>query len=145
MSGGLLSSYVLRRWLACLFLIFATYNPSQYSFFHWLMDTRAWSWGLASTGVILAGAYLLVFQVILSSIGWPGLMAGAVVAILTCIEVIRFRAAAGQLQWLIEIMLLTVVASTLATGISWSQIATHLTGQVHKRYLNKAKKPTPGP
>ncbi|MEO5375678.1 MAG: DUF6524 family protein [Alphaproteobacteria bacterium] len=138
-----MASSFVRRWLACLFLVFATYNPSHYSYVHWATEGDPLGWGFASTGVILIGAYLLAFQVLLSSIGLRGMLAGAVIAVCTCIEVIRLRLDDGQLQWLIEVILLTVVATTLATGISWSFLATRLTGQKHKRYLNKEKKRAP--
>lgn len=136
-------SYFVRRWLACLFLVFSTYNPSRYSYFHWASEGDALSWAFASTGVILVGAYLLAFQILLSSIGRSGLLAGAVIAVLTCLEVVRLRSDTGQLQWLIEIVLLTVVATTLAAGISWSFLTTWLTGQKNKRYLNKANRLPP--
>lgn len=136
-------SYFVRRWLACLFLVFSTYNPSRYSYFHWASEGDALSWAFASTGVILVGAYLLAFQILLSSIGRSGLLAGAVIAVLTCLEVVRLRSDTGQLQWLIEIVLLTVVATTLAAGISWSFLTTWLSGQKNKRYLNKANRLPP--
>ncbi|MBF0095385.1 MAG: hypothetical protein HQL33_08490 [Alphaproteobacteria bacterium] len=133
-------SHFIRRWLACLFLVFATYNPSRFSYFHWATGTDALSWGFASTGVILTGAYLLGFQVLLSSIGWRGVLAGSVIAVCACLEVIRLRPDVGQLQWIIETVLLVVVSTTLAAGVSWSFLTTKLTGQKNKRYLNKGKK-----
>lgn len=133
-------SYFIRRWLACLFLVFATYNPSHYSYFHWATQGDPLSWGFASTGVVLVGAYLLGFQVLLSSIGLSGVLAGTVIALCACLEVIRLRPDVGQLHWIIEIVLLVVVATTLAAGVSWSFLTTWLAGQKNKRYLNKVKR-----
>ncbi|MGY8695158.1 MAG: DUF6524 family protein, partial [Verrucomicrobiia bacterium] len=30
-----ISSFII-RWIVCLFLVFAAYNPSGYSYFHWV-------------------------------------------------------------------------------------------------------------
>ncbi|MFN3076499.1 MAG: DUF6524 family protein [Alphaproteobacteria bacterium] len=127
------------RWLFCLLLVFTTYNPWQYSYLHWLREGDP-SWKLAWVGVVLVGAYVLVFQVILSSIGLSGLLAGGVITAASSLELIRLRPDDQNLNWVLEVLLLVALASTLSVGLAWAQIATWLTGQKYKRYLTKKPK-----
>ena len=46
------------RWLAALLLVLATYNPSGYSYYHWIGELEAGNWILKLlVGVVLAILY----------------------------------------------------------------------------------------
>ena len=50
---------VLLRWLAALFGVFATYNPSGYSYYHWLRQD-----GGSVSLRVLVGVALMIFYVV---------------------------------------------------------------------------------
>ncbi len=59
---GLLS--LVARWLLSVFLVFAAYNASGYSYYHWLIDTEAGNWIFKFTvGTGLAFWLWVVFDI----------------------------------------------------------------------------------
>lgn len=125
------------RWLVCQFLVFLTYNPSGYSYAHWMWEGRGYFFAEVLGGVALLGAYLFLFHAILMSIGLPGMLAGVVAAGLTVAEVLRVGPQPADARGLIETTLLVCLATLLAVGLSWGYIVARLTGQKQKRYFNK--------
>jgi hypothetical protein len=121
----------LVRLVAALILVFATYNPSGYSFFHWARDT----FPAIDPLVVLAGVLLLI--------GWV-IFIRATLRSLGAIGIILATALFGTLVWLVidrgwlspdnvNLMLyigLFILSAILATGMSWSHIRRRLTGQL---------------
>ena len=118
------------RLIAALVLVFATYNPSGWSYFHWLSEG-----GFAIDPLkALAGIVLLI--------GWVVFLR-ATVSSLGLLGVILASAFFGTLIWLAVDMgwvpsdradILTYLAmiafcAVLATGMSWSHVRAQLTGQ----------------
>lgn len=121
----------LVRWFGAMFLVLGTYNPSGYSFWHWVAGTGLQD---ASIKVLAALVMLLVYIIYLRatirSIGPIGI--GLVVALL------------GSIVWLLgdfdfidigqppvlDVVLLTMFATLLSIGISWSHVRNRLSGQV---------------
>jgi len=118
------------RFLFALFLVFATYNPDEYSFYHWSINN--WQSDTALTaliGVVLLIGWAIFIRATLQSLGFIGL--------------ILATAFFGSLIWVIidwgiiptdNIKLLTyivlfIASWILATGISWSFIRRKISGQ----------------
>src|SRR5216683_574548 len=59
MNNRFTTTSVLLRWLLALFGVYATYNPSGYSYYHWIMREG----GLVSLRV-LVGIALVIFYVV---------------------------------------------------------------------------------
>jgi hypothetical protein len=125
-----LQSYLLRLVFA-LVLVFATYNPSGYSYFHWAKE----SLGSIDPLVVLAGVALLI--------GW-GMFIRATLRSLGTVGIILAVAFFGTIIWLVidrgwlsadNVKVLTYLAlfllsAILATGMSWSHIRRRMSGQI---------------
>jgi len=118
------------RLVFALFLVFATYNPSDYSFFSWV--TNDLSQPLVYK--VLAGVVLLIVWVIylratINSLGVIGIgLAGVFLACLVWLLIewqLFSMDNVGALTWAGEV----VLAFVLAIGMSWSHIRRRMSGQ----------------
>lgn len=131
------------RTLAALVLVFATYNPEGYSFYHWVLAPLL---GHAATSgptsvKFLAGIGLLTGWVVFlaatrRSIGIKGAVlvlaiSGGLVWLLVDVGVVSATSARG-----ISYVVLICTALLLAVGMSWSHISRGLTGQVDTDLTN---------
>jgi len=121
----------LGRLIAALALVYATYNPSGYSYFHWV-DSSLPEFDplVAFAGVVLLIGWVMFIRATIRSMGLLGVL----------LAVAFF----GTLLWLIidrgwlsldntkAITYITefLLAAVLATGMSWSHIRRRLTGQI---------------
>lgn len=119
------------RFLFALALVMFTYNPSGYSYFHWVDDTLPdINPYIALAGVLLLTGWVIYMRATLRSLGFFGLLLlTAVVAcliwMLVDLDVVDISQGA-PMAWLISVL----TALVLAVGISWSHIRRRLTGQV---------------
>ena len=123
------------RFLAAAAIVLLTYNPSGYSYFHWVQDS------LASTGAGFGAEQAFSGVVIL--IGWTILIISTLKALGT-LGLLLAAAFIGTFVWLMtsygvfEVETSTAVTWTalvslsalLAIGMSWSHIRRRLSGQV---------------
>jgi hypothetical protein len=121
------------RFVATLVLVFATYNPTRYSFVQWVRDAMA-NGDIGAVhffvGVLLVIGWTILLVATRSSLGTLGVLLGA--------------ALMGSLVWLlvdlgwlrldsrtvITWIVLVCLAALLAVGLSWSYLWRRLTGQV---------------
>jgi Na+/melibiose symporter-like transporter len=121
---------ILIRFFMALVLVFATWNPTGWSFVHWLLRTLpAVTAPLAFAGVVLLIGWILFLHATLESLGMLGiLLAGAFFGSLTWLLF--------DLGWLsaqndvMSYVALALIAAVLAVGMSWSHIWRRLSGQV---------------
>lgn len=117
-----------------LFLVYATYNPSGYSFFHWAKEAVfgqaiALSPPFALSGIVLLIGWTIFIRATMRSLGPFGLS-------------LAFAFFAIIVWWLIDIgliglnsvsilsyIVLFLLAAILATGMSWSHIRRRMSGQ----------------
>jgi len=125
------SSFLLRLIIA-LVLVFASYNPSGYSFSHW---AREMDLSTIDPLVVLAGVVLLI--------GWV-IFLRATIRSLGLIGIVLATALFGTIVWLIidrgllaadnkEVMTYVIealLAMILAAGMSWSHIRRRMSGQI---------------
>jgi hypothetical protein len=129
MSHHFTAISVLLRWMVALFGVFATYNPSGYSYLHWLQQDD----GLISLRV-LAGVALVIFYVVylratLRSLGPIGIglafaLFGSVAWLLTQWHLVDLSRPDDQ-----SVVSLAIAASVLGIGMSWSAIRYRISGQ----------------
>lgn len=122
---------ILLRLLTAVALVFATYNPEGYSYFHWV-------WGDPTNINVLQ-----IFVGVVLLIGWTVFLRATVRA-LGPFGLFLALAFFGSLLWLIvdwgivpadsvramTYIVLVALCGVLATGVSWSHIRRRFTGQV---------------
>lgn len=131
MSGFGLASFLWRLGLALL-LVFATYNPLQWSYFPMITG------GEMSVAVkVLIGLVFLICYGIFLVATWKSMGLGGVIIVIIFLAVLVWATGLVEsvqdikdkgelLQWLG----LVILAMVLAIGMSWSGIWRRLTGQV---------------
>jgi hypothetical protein len=117
------------RFAASLALVLATYNPSGYSFFHWVGNTDSlgaehfvvgiiivigWAILIAATKRALDTLGMVLGIVLLAGLVWLGIDLGAL-----------SLDSVSAVTWVV----LVCIALLLAIGLSWSHIWRRLTGQ----------------
>ena len=119
------------RFLIALILVFATYNPSGYSFFDWVL--------LEDSGNIVFKIFLGIILII----GWA-IYVRATRRSLGIIGIALAIAFFGTLLWLlidlniipantvtaVSYIILFIIGCLLATGMCWSHIRRRMTGQM---------------
>lgn len=137
-KAGIGPAGLLLRVLGAILLVYATFNPTGHSFYHWalapLVGLGSASGGSAAlkflVGILLLIGWVVVLQATRRSIG----LTGAGLALALC----------GGLIWLlveqhvvsptgsaaIAHIVLLAVGLVLGVGMSWSLLSRRLTGQV---------------
>jgi len=121
----------LLRLLFALLLVMLTYNPSGYSYTHWLQN----SFSNIEPLLVLAGLSLVIGWVVyvratLRSLGLIGLLLallffGAIIWLLIDMGWLGMENI-NAMSWVI----LFLISAVLAVGMSWSHIRRKLSGQV---------------
>ncbi|HEV2335181.1 MAG TPA: DUF6524 family protein [Stellaceae bacterium] len=137
-------AFVCARFLFTLGLVFATYNPTGYSFFHWISATAAGPASLkAAVAVTLVMIYYAIFRVVFSAFRRSGLIMGGLAAFLFATELANIVAGwRSHPSWhfyflLSQYVALCGIAIVLSLGVSWSHLIERLTGQLQKRYVRR--------
>lgn len=130
-KSGIKWDGILIRFVTALFLVFLSYNPSGYSYFHWVRNTLPdYTPLMIFAGVVLLILWVIFLRATLRSLGLIGLT-------------LTF-AFFGTLVWLlvdwklvpvdnveaVSYIVLAVLSAVLAIGMSWSHIRRRITGQV---------------
>jgi hypothetical protein len=118
------------RFLFSAILLFATYNPEGYSYFHWVKQQfPSISIEQAFVGVVLLIGYVIYLRATLRSLGPIGL--GLAIAFFGLLVAMLFKwgwlslDSANLLTYVVEILLAVI----LAVGMSWSHIRRRMSGQ----------------
>ena len=118
------------RWAFALLLVFGTYNPTDYCYANWVMDSNT-EFGpvVALAGVALLIAWIIYLRATLMSLGALGIalglaLFGCLVWLLIDVGLLSLDAT-GALTWIT----LLVLSLILATGMSWSHIRRRMSGQ----------------
>jgi hypothetical protein len=121
---------ILIRFLAALVLVFATWNPTGWSFVHWILSTLPnVTASLVFAGVVLIIGWFLFLHATLESLGLVGIiMALAFFGTLTWLVFDLGWLSTGQ--GVLSYVVLVVTAAILAVGMSWSHIWRRLSGRV---------------
>ena len=124
------SGSFLVRWLIALVLVFATFNPTEYSYFRWVTRLDGGSLPLkALVGVVLAIGYVIFLRATWRSIGPIGVsLAVALLGALIWV-MIDFGLLNLDQPTVFTWVILFVLATILGIGISWSHIRRRVTGQ----------------
>lgn len=134
----------LVRFLGAVAIVLLTYNPSSYSYFHWLQDSLSDSTGdgfraeHAFSGVVILIGWTVLLRSTFNSLGAIGLLLaaafiGTFVWLMTSYGLFEVESTTA-VTWTALISL----AALLAIGMSWSHIRRRLSGQVDVDNVNDA-------
>ena len=120
----------LIRWIVALVLVFATFNPTDYSYYRWVSAGFQEDLALkALAGIVLLILYVIYLRATWRSIGPVGMaLAAALMAALIWVSV-DYGLLDLNNPTLLTWILLGLFATVLAIGISWSHVRRRVTGQ----------------
>lgn len=119
------------RFLFATLLVFLTFNPSGYSYFHWVKQVLpGFNPYVALAGLALLIGWIIYARATLRSLGVVGI--ALIVAVCACIVWLFYywgwmtRESSGALPWIF----LVFQSLLFAVGMSWSHIRRRMSGQV---------------
>ena len=131
-----------------IFIVLATFNPTGYSYIHWIINTGSERLVLKlAVGLALFMVYYALFSITLAAFRRTGLIVGLLASLLFATEIVvlitprSLRHTVSGSLLIGEYVLLLSLAVVIAFGVSWSSFIERLTGQQQKRYV--AGPPTP--
>lgn len=119
------------RFLFALLLVLLSYNPSGYSFFHWIYHSISH----ITPYIVIAGLILLIgwgiyIKATLNSLGVVGIvvLAALFASLIWLFVYWGFLSVTNisAMAWVIEVLL----AALLAVGMCWSHLTRRMSGQV---------------
>ena len=131
-EDGFSAGGFLTRWLVALALVLVTFNPTSWSYVHWLLaDWPGDNLPLKA----LAGVVLLILYVIFLLSTWRAIGAlGVLLAVLFFAAALWVLVSYGWLDphqtTLMTWVVLVVFATILAIGMSWAHIRRRMSGQI---------------
>ncbi len=120
----------LVRWLVALVLVLGTYNPTGWSYYHWLTEVETGSWPIkALVGIGILILYVIYLRATWRSIGPIGL--GLAVAFFAALiwAMIDYGLLDPDQPTVMTYVGLVLLATVMAVGISWSHVRRRVTGQ----------------
>jgi len=122
---------ILLRFVFALLLVFATYNPSGYSYYDWLTGMLPnYSALLVFAGVCLLIGWVIFIRATLRSLGVIGLILASAFFFTLLWLAIDLNWVSPDNVKMITYLVLILLSGVLATGVSWSHIRRRITGQV---------------
>lgn len=128
------SSFLFRLLLAVV-VVFTTYNPEGYSYYHWAIeklvsDFASFSILKAFLGVVLLIGWTILIRATLRSLGLVGIiLAVGFFGLLIWLLVDVSGLDAGNLR-IISYIIELVLVGVLSAGVSWSHVRRKISGQV---------------
>jgi len=122
---------IMIRFLFAIILVFCTYNPEGYSFYHWVIkDFTHITPMKVLSGLVLIIGWIIYIRATLRSLGAIGLiLASAFFGTLIWLIIDWGLIATDNLK-VMSYLILLVLCAVLAIGISWSHIRRRISGQV---------------
>ena len=121
----------LLRFVFAILLVFATYNPEDVSYYHWVSEALPdFTVIKAFVGVIILIGWIILIRATLGSLGFIGIVLAAAffgLAIWLIVDVLGLSTDNVRvISYIVGIML----ASVLSVGVSWSHVRRRVTGQL---------------
>jgi hypothetical protein len=122
---------VALRFAAATLLIFATYNPEGYSYYHWAVAN--WSEFdpiKALTGVVLLIGWSIFLRATARSLGTFGLVLALAFFATVVWALVYYGLIQADSRRTITYLTMFVLAGVLTAGLVWSMVRRRLSGQV---------------
>ena len=124
----------LIRLVAALALVFATYNPSEWSFFHWVhpaaLDSAKAHVLMALAGIVLLIGWVIFLRATMRSLGVIGMILAVAFFGILIWAVLTYLPSLKENLEIMTWLFLIGLAGVLSVGISWSHIRRRMTGQI---------------
>jgi hypothetical protein len=128
MASSFQFSGFLMRFIIALVLVFLSFNPSGYSFFHWAPQQAFPLPVLLLGGIVLLIVWVIFLRATLRSLGPIGItLAGALFACVVWVAIYYNLLAIGSTIFVY--IILVVIAAVLGIGMSWSHVRRRMSGQ----------------
>jgi hypothetical protein len=122
---------VLARLVVALAVVLLTYNPTGYSFYHWVMRDFANLTAIkAFLGTVLLVAWVICIRTAFTSLGALGLVLSALVLGTLVWVLTDYGILDPDRPSLLSWISLIIIGIILGIGLSWSLLRTRVTGQV---------------
>jgi len=130
-SNGFGWNSFIVRFVFAIVVVFSTYNPEGFSYFHWVAESfPSMTVGKALLGVILLIGWVILIRSTVGSLGAIGILLAVAffgLLIWLIVDVLgldtqSFRA----VSYIVQLM----IASLLSIGVSWSHIRRRISGQL---------------
>jgi hypothetical protein len=121
---------VAARTLFSVFVVFAAYNPSGRSYWHWMWAGETGFWVKLATGLALLLVHLAIWLTLLGLFGWLGVLLLATMLGIFTMALLELTGGTAGGAWpgLVPLVLLSLL---YAMGLSWSMIHHRIAGIVH--------------
>ena len=123
----------LGRALLAAVLVFATYNPSGYSYYHWLTDaikTNNFEPLVALTGIALLIGWVFFLNATFDSLGMVGMVLSTAFFAALIWLFVDWGLISTESNHMMTYLVLVVLSLVLAVGMSWSHIRRRMSGQL---------------
>lgn len=128
MASSFRFSNFLIRFFIALILVFLSFNPSGYSFFHWAMGQAFPLPVLLLVGIVLLIAWVIFLRATLRSLGPIGItLAAALFGCLAWVAIYYDLLTVGSTVFIY--IILVIISAVLGIGMSWSHVRRRLSGQ----------------
>lgn len=128
----------LVRWILAMFVVFATYNATGYSYYHWVTGPATYDWPLKTfTGLSLLTSYGIFAIAIWRSMGPVGVATAAAALTAMVWTLVDYGLLDLNHPNAVATVIGSLFATLLAFGVSWSHIRTRLSGQVDSKDVNQ--------
>ena len=120
----------IARWIVALVLVLGTFNTTDYCYYRWVTNPEGGNVPLK----VLVGLIILIVLIIFAratfrSIGVVGLVLASAFFATVVWVLIDFGLLEPESSGVMTYILLVVIATILAVGMSWSHIRRRLSGQ----------------
>jgi hypothetical protein len=119
------------RFLLAMVLVFATYNPSGYSYFHWgIKHISDFSVLKLFAGVVLLIGWTMFIRATLVSLGAFGIVLAAAFFGTLLWLVVDWGLVPADTVEAVTYLILVAASAVMATGMTWSHIRRRISGQI---------------
>jgi len=125
----------LARVLFSLFVVFAVYNPSGRSYWHWLWDGHGHFWPKLTVGLLLLLVHAAILGTLFGAFGKKGVAMVTIAVLCSWITLTRLTDLDTFSLEGLAIMPLGVVSLVYAAGLCWSLLHHRLAGITHVEIL----------
>jgi len=132
MNGTFGLSGIVSRALLSLFVVFATYNPSGRSYYHWALASGPWL-PRVLLGLVLLGVYLVLLWETWDVVGFAGSALVVVLCAATAWMLHQSELIDLGEPTTLKLAVMFTVAVTMTAGMCYSLLTARLTGVLHTR------------
>lgn len=119
------------RFVFAIVVVFSTYNPEGFSYYHWVVDTfPAMTVGKALVGVILLIGWVILIRSTLGALGAIGILLAIAFFGLLIWFIVDIMGLDTQSFRAVSYIVQLMIASLLSIGVSWSHIRRRISGQL---------------